>query len=92
MREILLAKLIEAEELASQFRGGYSNEFDSATDFHAALKLAVEAFSNGDDKQLSKIKTWFLPTSCWDDFIGLDGEDLANQISSLINTYRNLNQ
>ena len=80
----LINLLDKAEKLASEFHGGYSGQFLSAEEFHHALLDSITKFKQGDEKQLEKLQIWFLPTSCWDDFIGKEGEDLANEISVLL--------
>lgn len=86
--EIDKKKLIElldkAEHLAGQFSGGCSGQFLSAEEFHSALVDSITKLKSGDNSQLDKLNIWFLPTSCWDDFIGSDGQDLANQISDIL--------
>jgi hypothetical protein len=80
----LIDLLDEAEKLASEFCGGYSGQFLSAEEFHNALSDSIKKFKLGDKNQLDKLHIWFLPTSCWDDFIGKDGQDLANEISGIL--------
>ena len=80
----LFELLNEAEQLASKFSGGYSSMFDSAEEFHAALQTAVQKLEDGDNSQLMNIHFWFLPTSAWDTFIGLDGLYLANEIEAIL--------
>lgn len=80
----LLDKLDKAENLAREFQGGYSGQFLSAEEFHQALFDSINKFKKGDKTQLDKLHIWFLPTSCWDDFIGKEGQDLANEISELL--------
>ena len=82
----LIYLLDKAEKLASEFKGGYSGEFLSAEKFHQALIDSIKKFKQGDNTQLDKLHVWFLPTSCWDNFIGKDGQDLANEISRLLST------
>ncbi len=81
--------LDKAEQLAGEFQGGYSGQFLSAEEFHQALFDSINKFKQGDKTQLDILHVWFLPTSCWDDFIGKDGQDLANEISGLISTLTN---
>jgi len=83
-KENLLELLDKAEKLASEFTGGYSGEFLSAEEFHLALKDSINRLKQGDKTQLEELNLWFYPTSCWDDFIGRDGQDLANQISEIL--------
>jgi hypothetical protein len=80
----LIDLLNKAEKLASEFHGGYSSQFLSAEEFHRALLERINKFKQGDQTQLDKLHIWFLPTSCWDDFIGRDGQDLANEISGIL--------
>ncbi len=80
----LIELLDKAEHLAGQFSGGYSGQFLSAEEFHSKLVDSITKLKNGDNSQLYKLSIWFLPTSCWDDFVGLDGQELANEISDLL--------
>ena len=82
----LIDLLDKAEQLASEFQGGYSGQFLSAEEFHQALFDSINKFKQGDKTQLDKLHIWFLPTSCWDDFVGKDGQDLANEIIALLST------
>jgi hypothetical protein len=88
-----LLKLIElleqAHYLAEQSSGGFSGQFLSAREFHLALVDSTTKLKNGDISQLDKLSIWFLPTSCWDDFVGPDGQDLANEISDLMIKMKN---
>ena len=82
----LIHLLGKAEKLASKFQGGYSGQFLSAEEFQEALSDSINKFKQGDNTQLDKLHNWFLPTSCWDDFTGKDGQDLANEIRRLLST------
>ena len=82
--EKLIGLLDRAEHLAGEFSGGYSGSFFSAEDFHAALFDSITKLKQGDESQLAKLHILFLPTSCWDDFIGRDGEILVNEICNLL--------
>lgn len=82
--ERLLKLLDEAEQLASEYSGGYSSQFGSAEEFHQALLFSINEFKGGDRSQLQKLHLWFLPTSAWDDFIGKEGEEIANKISGML--------
>ena len=86
----LIDLLEKAEKLASEFQGGYSGQFLSAEEFHQTLFDRINKFKQGDNTQLDKLHLWFLPTSCWDDFIGEDGQDLANEISGILSTLTNI--
>ena len=88
----LINLLDKAEKLASKFQGGYSGQFLSAEEFHQALFDSINKFKQGDNTQLDRLHIWFLPTSCWDDFIGKDGQDLANEISRLLSTLTKHNE
>jgi hypothetical protein len=85
-KQHLITLLEQAKNLSSQFSGGYSSSFLSAEEFHTALSESIEKFKQGDNGQLRKLHLWFLPTSCWDGFVGKDGQDLANEISSILTT------
>ena len=80
----LFGLLDNAEKLASEFSGCYSGQFLSAEEFHLALKESIDKLKQGDKTQLDDLNLWFLPTSCWDDFIGRDGQYLANEISEIL--------
>jgi apolipoprotein N-acyltransferase len=80
----LIELLAKAEHLAGQFSGGYSGPFLSAEEFHSALVSSITKLKSGDNSQLDILNIWFLPTSCWDDFVGSAGQDLANQISDIL--------
>lgn len=80
----LLTLLDQAKELSAQFSGGYSGEFFSAEEFHDALSISIDKLKQGDTTQLRQLYTWFLPTSCWDDFVGQEGQDMANEICSIL--------
>ena len=80
----LLNLLDKAEQLASEFQGRYSGQFLSAEEFYTALSKSISKLRQGDRTQLDHLHVWFLPTSCWDDFVGKNGQDLANEISRLL--------
>lgn len=86
--ERLLKLLDEAEKLAEQFSGGYSNNFLSAQEFHSALRDSLNELKAGDTDQMNDLWLWFAPTCDWDDFIQKDGEDLANEIYPLLTELR----
>lgn len=86
--ERLIKLLGEAEKLAGQFTGGYSNNFFSAQEFHTALADSINKLKVGDIDQLISLWLWFAPTCDWDDFIRQDDEDLANEIYSLVTELR----
>ena len=80
----LLELLDKAAQMASQYSGGYSVEFASAEEFHKALSDSIVHLKAGDNTQLDILYIWFLPTSCWDDFVGMEGLELGNEISELL--------
>jgi hypothetical protein len=80
----LLELLDEAEKFAAQFTGGYSEDFFSAEEFHAALAESIVKLKAGDVKQLAYLRRWFSPSYSWDDFIKKEGEAIANKIFGLL--------
>ena len=88
----LIDLLDRAEKLASEFQGGYSGQFLSVEEFHEALLESINKFKQGDITQLDKLHNWFLPTSCWDDFSGRAGQDLANEISNILSMFTRHNE
>jgi hypothetical protein len=80
----LIELLDKAEDLVGQFSGGYSGQFLSAEEFHSAMVDSIIKLKSGDNSQLEKLNIWFLPTSYWDEFVGSEGQDLANQISDIL--------
>jgi len=82
--ERLITLLDEAEMLAGQYTGGYSNNFFSAQEFHTALTDSINKLKTGDKEQLNNLWLWFAPTCDWDIFIQKDGLNLANELFPLI--------
>lgn len=80
----LVEALGKADKLLAEFQGGYSGQFLSAGEFRKVLSESVYRFKQGDDNELDRLRVWFLPTSCWDDFTGIHGQALANEISCLL--------
>ncbi|MBL8005029.1 MAG: hypothetical protein JNL36_08025 [Candidatus Kapabacteria bacterium] len=83
-----LQKLIDllkrANSLLSEFSGGYSGEFMSAEEFHEKLTEVITYLEESKLEYLLDILVWFVPVSCWDDFVGIhDTEKLADQIYEL---------
>lgn len=76
----LFADLEKAEKMLAEFSGGYSGKFYSAEEFHKALEEEVYDLRHQNVPDFSQICLWFAPTSVWDDFVGIDGMDLANRI------------
>lgn len=87
--ERLLVLLDKAEKLVSQFSGGYSNRFISAEEFHAALRSSIHRLRSGDLNELKTLRVYFAPTCSWDDFTGMDGMELGNEIFELIDVMSN---
>lgn len=80
-----LFKLLDkAIQILGQYSGGYSGNFLSAEEFSSALIESVEKFKAGDVSHAKNLYIWFLPTSCWDDFVGSEGNNIANRISVLL--------
>jgi hypothetical protein len=86
--ELLFELLDKAEKLASEFSGGYSNHFLSAEEFHAGLSKSIDKLKKGDNNEINNLYFWFAPTCDWDDLIGIDGSDLANEIFKLLSDLR----
>jgi hypothetical protein len=82
--ERLVELLDEAEKLAGQYTGGYSDHFFSAEEFHTALAASIQKLKAGDNDQLNTLWLWFAPSYDWDDFISKAGQDLANKIFGLL--------
>ena len=81
----LLKLLDKSEKMVSKCEGGYSGEYLSAQEFHTDLKAAITDYRNGNDKKLDLFYIWFAPTCQWDDFVGKEGESLANEIFEIVN-------
>jgi hypothetical protein len=80
-----LIKLLEkAEKIVSEYEGGYSGKYLSAQEFHKDLKYSIIDYRNGDDTKLDQFYIWFAPTCQWDDFVGSEGENLANEIFEIV--------
>ena len=87
-KDELIQELKQACNIASQYSGGYSNEFCDATEFYEALKLAIVEFENGDESKIVDFWVWFAPAMVWDDFIGADGLEFGNSIFEKIEIYK----
>ena len=70
--------------MLAKYSGGYSGEYLSAQEFHKDLKSAVEEYKKGDDTKLDLFYIWFAPTCEWDDFVGKEVENLANEIFEIV--------
>jgi tetratricopeptide (TPR) repeat protein len=86
--EQLFTLLEKAEELSSEFTGGYSGHFLSAEEFHLALAASIKKLKEGDTEEILNLYYWFTPTCFWDDFTGAEGEDLGNSIFALLTDIR----
>lgn len=80
----LIFRLEEAEQLAAQFSGGYSNNFISAEEFHVALSETILHLKEGKTAGLNKLWLWFAPTCDWDTLIQEDGMALGETIFTLL--------
>ncbi|MBF04811.1 MAG: hypothetical protein CMP76_16135 [Flavobacterium sp.] len=76
----LFKDLEQAEEVLSKLTGGSSNNFNSVEDFYNAFVEELYDLKGQNVPNFEQICLWFAPTSAWDDFVGLDGMELANRI------------
>jgi hypothetical protein len=85
----LIKDLEKAEIYLSKFKGGYSESYLCAEDFHKDFKLELEELKNGNEKKILTFFDWFLPTFEWDDFTNSDensvqiGVNIFNQLKKL---------
>jgi hypothetical protein len=84
----LLLLLDEAEALAGKFTGGYSNRFIGAEEFHHELTDSIAKLRAGDRSEIDTLSLYFTPTCSWDDFTGMDGMELGNEIYELLQGMR----
>ena len=87
----LVEDLHKAEKLLAEFKGGYSNHFDSAQDFHSNLVDYIDDIEYGNRIDISELWIWFAPTCDWDDFVGLDGLELGNRIFERVDNWKKHN-
>lgn len=80
----LILQLEEAEQLAAQFSGGYSNNFISAEELHTALSENIIKLKDGETAGLNKLWLWFAPTCDWDTLIREDGLVLGETIFAFL--------
>lgn len=66
----LIADLKKAENILSEYSGGYSGEHLSAEEFHTDLVDRIKKLENGDESVIEDLWIWFAPTCQWDDFVG----------------------
>ena len=83
----LLKDLHKAEKLLSEYTGGYSGSFLSVEEFHEAFIEAIDDIEFGNQTDLTRFYFWFAPTCQWDDFVGLDGQDLGNKIFERVSNW-----
>ena len=76
----LFKDLEKAKEILSQLTGGSSNSFNSVEDFYNAFVEELYDLKDQNVPDFEQICIWFAPTSAWDDFVGLDGMEIANRI------------
>ena len=86
----LLVDLNLALEMLADYEGGYSNQFFGVDEFYRALSKEVDLISKGK-RDFSNISNWFAPTCSWDDFVGMEGIDLANKIFTRVNGWEKEN-
>ncbi|MDH4473328.1 MAG: hypothetical protein QE487_12040 [Fluviicola sp.] len=84
----LLDDLHAAEKQLSEYKGGYSEEFLSAEEFHEALIDAIDDIEFGNQTDLTRFWLWFAPTCAWDDFVGQEGEELGNKIFERVDRWK----
>ncbi|MGY6648086.1 hypothetical protein [Wenyingzhuangia sp. IMCC45574] len=83
----LLTDLHKAEQILSEYSGGYYGKHTSAEEFHRDLVESIQKLSNGDTSVVYNLWLWFAPTCQWDDFVGdvVLGEKIFQQLDSLRN-------
>ena len=87
-RKRLVNLLEKSEKKLSRYEGGYSGQYLSAQEFHKDLKSSIADYKDGDDSTLDQFYVWFAPTCQWDDFVGKEGENLANEIFEIVDELR----
>ena len=76
----LFNDLEQAEEILSTLTGGYSSKFNSVEDFLNEFVEELYDLKSQNVPDFEQICMWFAPTSTWDDFVGINGIELANRI------------
>jgi hypothetical protein len=84
----LIKLLKQAHIKLTSYTGGYSGEFTSASEFKRELSKEIDEISNKNKTDLKNIWTWFAPTCAWDDFVGMDGQDLGDKIHDFADKWR----
>lgn len=80
----LIPLLEKAERILAEYRGGYSGEYIDARDFHRDFVLELESLKQGNNAAINRFRHWFTPTCEWDDFVGKEGQKLANKIYRIL--------
>ncbi len=86
----LFNDLEQAGKILSEIKGGYSGIFISAEQFYETLKEEIYDLKHQNVPDFSQICSWFAPTSTWDDFVGMEGNELANRILERANNWNRL--
>ena len=82
--EAVLNLFDQAESLAAEFKGGYSNAFLSAEEFYKTLAESIRKLKRGETHEILNLYFWFAPTCDWDGFVEKEGEHLGNSIFELL--------
>ena len=90
LRKRIIPALNQAHAIASNYEGGWSDEFSSAQEFSAALRRAIDSFEAGDLSQIDDLARWFVITGDWDDLIG-EQPHFAEELSRMLWEYKELN-
>jgi hypothetical protein len=83
--------LHKAEKILAEFKGGYSNRFDSAQDFRSHLVDFIDDIEFGNQTDLSELWIWFAPTCDWDDLVGMTGVEIGNRIFERVDNWKKHN-
>jgi hypothetical protein len=87
----LIEDLHAAEQILSNYEGGHSGEFLSAQDFRQTLEDAIDDIEFGNKTDLTRFWFWFAPTCAWDDFVGIEGQELGNRIFERVDKWKKAN-
>lgn len=74
-----------------KLQGGHSGEFLSAQDFRLALEDAIDDIEFGNKTDLTRFWFWFAPTCAWDDFVGIEGQELGERIFERVDKWKKAN-
>ena len=83
----LIKHLHKAKDILSEYSGGISVNFSSAEEFYENLEDEIDWIEFGNKTDLTKIWKWFAPTCDWDDIVGIEGEQVANQIFNIADNW-----